>query len=573
MVDPFKLNRSWQLAPQIDRQILSELSLQFEVPAVILGILTRGGYRTGEEIDLFLNPRLENLESPFKLSGMATAVERIVGAVERGEKIVIYGDYDVDGVTSVALLFRALKAVGGRVDYHIPHRLLDGYGLSSESVERTHNNGAKLVITVDCGVTSYDEVELARKLGMEVVVTDHHHPQGDVPEALAVINPKLESEPGPFYDLAGVGLAFKLAQAVYDRLNLSPEEIFNYLDLVALGIVADVVPLTGENRILAHHGLARLPATENTGLKMLLDKLGFLGRSVSAGQILFSIAPRISAMGRMSDASRVVELLVTDSDETSRSIVAEMENNNILRRELDNRIYREAEEKALNDYDPVSRRTLCLSSPDWHAGVIGIVASRLVETFHRPTVLICEDGDESKGSARSIPGFDLYRAMERSSGHLAKFGGHTYAVGLTIEAGAIEAFREEFETVACEMLTAEDLIPKLFIDDRLGFRQTNWDLMKYIKLLSPFGHGNRRPVFLTENVEIVGPARRVGNDHLKLRLRHEGVTMEAIGFGMGSLVETVSSGCTNADIVYILDTNEYQGRVSLQLKIKDIRIW
>jgi single-stranded-DNA-specific exonuclease len=573
MVDPFKLNRSWQLAPQPDRQLLSELSSELDVPTVILGILIRGGHKSVDSIGLFLDPGLDQLESPFSLSGMDAAVGRIVKAVEDGDRMVIFGDYDVDGVTSVALLVRALRSVGGLVDYRIPHRLLDGYGLSAESIERAHKEGAGLIVSVDCGITARDEVELASKLGMDVVVTDHHHPQGSIPKALAVINPKLEPEPGPFYDLAGVGLAFKLAQAVYDRLDLSPEEIFDYLDLVALGIIADVVPLTGENRILAHHGLLKLPATENAGLKTLLDRLGFLGGSVSAGQILFSIAPRINAMGRMSDASRVVELLTTNSEATSREIVTEMESNNDRRRELDGRIYREAEAKALELYDPASRRTLCLSSLDWHPGVIGIVASRLVETFHRPTVLICEDGVDSKGSARSIPGFDLYQAMLKSSGHLVRFGGHTYAVGLTIEAGNIESFRTELESVATEMLTAEDLVPKLYIDDRIGFRLTDWDLMKYLRLLSPFGHGNRRPVFLTENAEIVGPARRVGNNHLKLRLRQEGVTMEAIGFGMGKLAETISSGCVNADVVYILDTNEYQGRVGLQLKIKDIRVW
>jgi single-stranded-DNA-specific exonuclease len=445
--------------------------------------------------------------------------------------------------------------------------------LSPESIHRAHSDGARLIVTVDCGITARDEIDLAARLGMDVIVTDHHQPQGNVPRAQAVINPKLDAEPGPCYDLAGVGLAFKLAVAVYEHLELDPQEILDHLDLVALGVVADVVPLTGENRILAHHGLIRLGETDKVGLRRLLSALGLLNRSINSGQILFSIAPRINAMGRIDDASRVIELLTTDSEEASRAVVAEMESNNDLRRELDGRIYREAEEMARAAFAAGPPRTLTLSSDSWHPGVIGIVASRLVETFHRPTVLICEDGDESKGSARSIPGFDLYRAMERASEHLVRFGGHTYAVGLTVKAGNIDAFRQEFERVAAEMLSADDLVPKLFIDGRVGFRQTNWELMKFIKLMAPFGHGNRRPVFLTENAEIVGQARRVGNNHLRLRLRQDGVTLDAIGFGMGNLADTVAEGRTNADVVYMLDTNEYQGQVGLQLKIKDIRVW
>ncbi|RKY91907.1 single-stranded-DNA-specific exonuclease RecJ [candidate division KSB1 bacterium] len=583
-----KLETHW-LPPKVDPQQVKNLAEQLRVPPIIGQILLNRGINSFDKAKEFFRPNLQYLHDPFLMMDMEKAVERLAVAIKQKQRIVIYGDYDVDGTTAISMLYLFLKQMGAPPRFYIPDRLRDGYGLSENGIREIFSWGTDLILTTDCGITGVKEVALANKLGMEVIISDHHEPGEKLPPALAVLNPKREDCSYPFKELAGVGVAFKLIQGLVDKFNLSKDYLEQCLDLVALGSAADIVPLTGENRILVKLGLETLRCTEKLGLRALIKSSGLLGRSIGTGQVVFILAPRINAVGRMGSAARAVHLLVADSERRADNIAKILETENRNRRNLDEEIYKEAVEIMERQFDPERDWSIVLHKEGWHPGVVGIVASRLVERYYRPTVMIAlgdeldmlntqaesQGGKIGKGSARSIPGFDIYSALKACQNYLISFGGHKFAAGLSIQKEMIPAFRNAFNQVARQMMTSEHLIPKICFDGVLKLNEIDAKFIRLLKLFAPHGPQNMRPVFLSTNLEVVGTPQIVGSNHLKFKVRQRGaqnrIVIDAIGFNLGDLIYRISPGEANLDMIYVIEENEFQGERSLQLRVKDLR--
>lgn len=518
----------------------------------------------------FLNPDLASLHDPFELPDMDRAVDRIVKAVTDREVVMVHGDYDVDGVTGCALLVRFLSKLGADVQYFIPHRQIDHYGLNLEAMRQAARLGADLAIAVDCGVTALEPIAEARRLGLDVIVIDHHEPVDTLPDADAIIDPKRADSRYPERDLASVGLCFKTASAVCARMGLSQESLERaFLDLVALGTVADVVPLLGENRVLTCHGLRLVPQTRKVGLRALL-RLCNLNGAVRSSDVAFRLAPRMNAAGRMGDATEALELLLTDDEEDAIRLALQLENANRERQREQESMYREAL-KMLDAMDLDSERVLVLASPDWHVGVVGIVASKLLERHGRPTVLLVEEGDEARGSARSVREFDISAALERCSDTLLAHGGHALAAGLTLRMADLETFRERLNAVAHEALETCDLRPRLRIDAELLLDEIDAELLEGLDGLEPYGQGNPAPLFITRGVDVLD-ARAVGRDehHLKLFVCQGDRPVDCIGFGLGHLKKTLQRGMM-VDICHSPEINEFNGMRGIQLRLEAIR--
>jgi single-stranded-DNA-specific exonuclease len=531
------------------------------------------GIHSIDQARAFLRGTIADLHDPFLFPGMDRAAERIVRAIQSGEKILVFGDYDVDGITSVALLMRLLHPYAKKnLFFHIPNRLEEGYGLNTQAIEKAGRNGIKLIITVDCGITAVAEVELAKSLGMDVIVTDHHEPPAVLPEALALINPKIEGCPYPFRDLCGAGVAFKLAMAVADKLGLSNEEVFREIDLVALATVADMVPLFGENRIIVKAGLERITKTTNEGLKALIAVCGIEGREITAGHLAYYLAPRINAAGRLGYAQTGINLfLATDPDKAlafARRLETENRERQAIEAELTECACRQAEELLAKG----DRRTLVLAGEHWHHGVIGIAASKIVERFYRPAILIGWDGTEGRGSGRSIQGFHLYHALERCAAHLTRFGGHESAAGISINKDSLEPFAEEFENYAQECLDDRDLIPSLNADVEIELEQVTLDLARQLAELGPFGSQNPEPIFVCRNIMMISPKGVGGNGkHLKFKARSSKACIDGIGFGFGSWLPDLQPQ-TAVDLAFSLEENCWNGISSAQVNVKDLKI-
>jgi len=559
------------------------LASALNVPHLIAKILLHRGIRSLEEAKAFFRPSLENLHDPFLMPDMERAVRRVLQAIRRGERILIYGDYDVDGTTGTALLYLFFQALGYPVSFYIPDRLREGYGLSARGVEEARRQGVGLIIAVDCGVTANEPIGLARSLGMDVIVCDHHEPgPGGLPPAVAILDPKRSDSRYPFSELAGVGVAFKLGQAIAQARSVSDDSLMKLVSLVAIGSAADIVPLIDENRIFVKEGLRQLNQSTNVGLHALLEASGLRGparpgsygiggREINTGQVVFILAPRINAVGRLGDAARAVHLLTTDSPQLARNIAAILESENRHRRRIDEDMFRHAQGIVEKEIDLPNTKALVLNFDGWHPGVIGIVASRLVEKYYRPTVMIATEAGMGKGSARSIPGFDLYQALKECADLVETFGGHRHAAGLTIREENIPAFRQRFHRVAADRLSDEDLIPKLRIDGEIRLREIDARFLRLLKLFAPFGPQNMRPVFLSRHVQIVGTPTVVGNNHLKFKVRQDGVVIDAIGFNLGDLIYRIAPGESNVDVVYGIEENDWQGRKVVQLRVKDLR--
>ncbi len=561
----------WTFVDSHPSEWVDRLASELSVPPIIAQILLNRGITSLEDAKYFFRAGLEHLHDPFLMADMQRAVERIQTAVEQKQRILVYGDYDVDGATATAMMILFFRQLGIEVDFYIPHRIREGYGLSKEAIEAIHSKGVDLIIAVDCGITAIDEVALARTLGMDVIICDHHQPGRVLPEAHAILNPKRADCPYPFKELAGVGVAFKLAQALAQRFSHPENALFQLLDLVAIGSAADIVPLVDENRILVREGLERLQTTQNVGLRALLKKTGLEGKSVGTGQIIFILAPRINAVGRMSDASQAVRLLTTDSEQEALDIAELLEKENRNRRNIDEETFKEAIEQVEAYFDPEKDPVLVLSSEGWHPGVIGIVASRVVERYYRPTVMISTDDGIGKGSARSIPGFNIYDALKTCSDLMLGFGGHKYAAGLSIESQNISRLRERLHEYADGVLTEDLLTPKLSIEGELEFNQIDGKLMRILKMMAPYGPQNMRPVFYSKNIRVVGTPAVVGSNHLRFKACQNGKVIDAIGFNLGGLLHRIRGNRTDIEIAYLLEENEWQGRVYTQLRIKDIR--
>ena len=527
---------------------------------------------TPERVRQFFEPRLNELADPFILTGMDKAVDRLVRAMRKRERVMVYGDYDVDGITSTSLMYLVLNRLGAEVIYYLPNRLIEGYGLSPDGIDYAVANGVGVILTVDCGITAVSEVEYARGKGIEVIISDHHQPGPELPLAAAIVNPKLIAPGTPIDDLCGVGVSFKLAQALYRALSQDEAELEEHLDLVALGTAADIVPLTGENRIVTKYGLRQIERSNKPGLKSLCFVSSLMGRSITTGQIVFVLAPRINAVGRLGDAKIAVRLLTTRDENVASEIARHLESENQKRKKLDEETLKQALQQVKRNFDPERDRAIVLANEGWHQGVIGIVASRLVERFHVPTVMIAIDGGEGKGSARSIAAFDLYNAFRECSDLVLRFGGHKYAAGMSIAQDKIPAFIERFKRVAMERLTEDDMVPKLTIDSRLDPDALTESFMDTLEGFAPFGPQNTRPVFVTDNIQLAGNPFVVGNNHLKFRIRRNGQLFDCIGFNMGDRAASLGSHTGPIDMVYVPERTEWDNNKRLQLRVKDFKL-
>ncbi|HZX93800.1 MAG TPA: single-stranded-DNA-specific exonuclease RecJ [Myxococcales bacterium] len=581
----------WQFGEGTGRQAAAEgarLASLLGVPAAVGRVLWARGYREPAQAERFLEPRFEHLPNPFELKGIEAAVARLQRALSTQEAICVYGDYDVDGVTSTALLVSVLRKLGGRVDFYVPQRLIEGYGLNVRALEKLAAGGTRLVVSADCGVTAVAEIDAAARLGMDVVVIDHHTASQDLPRAVAILNPHQPGCTFPGRELAAVGVAFHLLLALRKRLREAgwfaarPEpNLREMLDLVALGTIADVVPLTGPNRVLVHFGLRELARGARIGV-LALKSVCQLAGEVSAGDVGFKLGPRINAAGRLDDASVGVRLLLSEDLREARQLAEQLDRANAERQELQARIADEAVAQAEKLGSPEERRTLVVSSGGWHAGVVGIVASRLVERFHRPALVLAEEGGVAKGSGRSVEGFHLYDALARCAHHLTRFGGHKHAAGVTLDTARIGPFAEALEAQGREALDPAQLSPRLRIDAELHPIEARMDLAAQLRRLAPFGAGNPEPVFFcrelaAHEVRLLPDKKGVGPGHLKLRLGEAGtrvseldaaVELEAIGFGMGGAALPVGA---RLDAAFQLTVDSWNGAERLQLKLKDVR--
>jgi len=560
----------WELMDQSTPEEIESLRASLDISPVMARILLNRGIRTLEQATLFLEPALDHLIDPFIMMDMDRAVERIWQALDAGERILIHGDYDVDGVTGTSVLVLVLKALGADVLFTIPNRLEQGYGISREALEKGVAQGVSLLISVDCGITAVDEVAYAQTLGLDVIVTDHHEPT-ELPKAVAVVNPKRPDCPYPFLDLPGVALAFKLADALHRARSLDTGPVYRHLDLVALGCAADIVSLVGENRVLVTFGLRQMEATENLGLRVLMRNLHLTGRRLGTGQLIFVVAPRINALGRLGSAIEAVTLLTTEDEDEAQRISELLEQQNRLRREIDERTHAEALEMVAGSVDLERDRAVVLASEQWHPGVIGIVASRIAEQVNLPTVLISAENDPARGSARSIPGFDLYGALTGCQEHLDGFGGHTYAAGLWIRRDQIQPFRDAFLKAAELTLRSQDMVPTLNIDAELTLDQIDAKLMEMLKRFAPFGPQNARLLIVSRGVDVVAGPMHVGKNHIKFKARQNGRVLDCIAYDMGHLDYRLSPGEANLDMAYVIEETDWRGRRGVQLRIRDMR--
>ena len=568
------LKHRWISPAVIYNEEILTLEEKLGLHPLVCQILSNRGFTTVEEVEKFLNPSLDDLHDPYLLDGMEPAVERVAKALSDGERIVIYGDYDVDGITSISLMVRYLRQLGGDVGYYIPHRMVEGYGISEAGIDRVVELGASLVITVDCGISAVEAIEYARSKGLETIVTDHHEPaEGALPDAVAILNPKKPGDPYPEKELAGIGVAFKFCQGLSQRLGVGFTQLYEHLDLVAIGSVADIVPLLGENRILASAGLERLCTTEKPGLRALIDLAGIRNKKLGSSDIVFGLAPRINAVGRMGDAERGVRLFLTDDMEEAREMAKVLDSENRARREVDVHTLEEAREAILRDINLDERWTIVLHSENWHPGVLGIVASRIIEEHYLPTVLISfDEKGEGKGSARSISKFHIHDALKRCGDCLDAFGGHKYAAGLQVSRERLDEFIERFDKVAHEMMQESDLVPEIPVDLEIDLTQANDKLLNSLDRFRPYGPGNPRPVLVASDLSVVGYPKVVGSNHLKMRVRKDGYQIEVIGFGMADKLKEINTAREKISIAFVLEENVWNNNRHLQANLRDIKV-
>ncbi|MFH0808709.1 MAG: single-stranded-DNA-specific exonuclease RecJ [archaeon] len=565
------VEKSWKRITH-DKDASKKLIDKLGVSQIVANILTARGIVDPKEARQFLDCDLKDLHDPNLMKGMDKAIERITKAITTGEKILIFGDFDVDGVTSTTILNKAIKALGGDVSYYFPNRLTEGYGLNEKAIDVAKEKDIGLIITVDCGITANTQVDYANKNDVDVIVVDHHEQIGEIPNAVSVIDPKQEGCEYPYKKLAAVGVVFKVIQALIKKFGSDFDE-FSLLDFVCVGTVSDIVPLDGENRILVKNGLETLANTKNLGLKALIEVSGFEGKEINTGNISFGLGPRINSSGRLGTADKVMQLFNTESIQEAKEIAEELDKQNTERRSLQEKIFNQAVEKIEEEVDLENDNCIVLSSKGWHRGIIGIVASKIIERYFRPTILIAvEDDGWGYGSGRSIPAFHLLDGMNHSKKWIHNYGGHSQAAGLKIEEKNIEGLRKEINNYSKEKLTKEDLIPVLKIDAELKFEQVDFDLIEEIHQLFPYGMGNPKPTFCSRGIMLADEPRVLKEKHLKMNLKDDTVkSMGAIGFGMGSFDRDVLMNNGNINVAYFPEINEWKGSVSVQLGLKDIK--
>lgn len=564
------MKKRWVYAPTPAPEKVKALSTALNVNSYLTSILLQRGIETFDQAKAFFRPSLDTLHDPFLLTDMDKAVARLHQALDSQEKILIYGDYDVDGTTSVALVYSYLKRFYPNCDFYIPDRYKEGYGVSEAGIIWAEENGFSLIVALDLGIKAKDMVVLANHKGIDFIICDHHLPDDEIPQAVAVLDPKRKDCPYPFKELSGCGLGFKLIHA-YAKTYREESEVFNYLDLVAVSIASDIVPLTGENRILAHHGLKRLSENPSPGLKALKEIAG-IKTPMDISSVVFTLGPRINAAGRVAHGRAAVELLIASSEEEAIQLAEKVNIKNDLRREFDISITEEALSMIENDEQLKNARSTVLFKESWHKGVIGIVASRCIEKYYRPTVVLTQSNGLITGSARSVSGFDLYQAIESCSDVLEKFGGHKFAAGITLLPENLNAFRQKFETVVAATITADQQVPVVDIDSVVQFDAMSWNFNKVMKQMAPFGPENQKPVFEARNVFVRNSLSQFKDRHLRFLAGQQDneAVFQAIGFDLIEYYERVAAG-DSFRMAFTLEENFFNGETSLQLRIKDIK--
>jgi single-stranded-DNA-specific exonuclease len=563
----------WKLKEAPDEKSILSLSDSLNISHALASILIQRNITNFFEAKSFFRPALTSIHDPFLMNGMHQASIRVINAITNNEKIYVYGDYDVDGTCSAALMYLFLKELGANVETYIPNRLTEGYGMSVQSIDYIKEQKTDLIISVDCGITAVEEIDHANSLGIDVIVCDHHQPKEELPKAYAILDPIKPGCNYPFKHLSGAGVAFKLASAVGDRIG-KKNMALKYLDLVALAGAADIVPLVDENRILVKEGLDIINTNPRPGIVALIKSARMEPGNLTAGQIVFTIAPRVNAVGRLGDANRAVELFTTNDPKKAIELAQVLEDENTKRRTIDEATFSHAIDLVESSINIDEELGIVLHDNDWHPGVIGIVASRLVEKFHKPTVMLTTIDGVAKGSARSVTGFNIYEALQGCDDLLLQFGGHEAAAGLAVELDKLEEFRKRFNAILRTNMRESDILPEIRIDAKLAFSEISPKFIRILDQFAPFGPGNMRPVFMSENVSLLYPPRIVGSNHLVTCFKQNGndKVFDAIGFNLGAFANRIDKEKNLVDIVYTIESISKDGKTYPQIRLKDLQV-
>ena len=561
-----------QLSPE-ELAAAEQLSADLDISPLAGRILAGRGLRTAAQARAYIRPSLDSLHDPFLMQDMGKAVDRLCGAVDANERIMIYGDYDVDGTTAVALMYSFLRNLTDNLVYYIPDRYTEGYGISIKGIDTAKEKGCTLVIALDCGIKAVDKIEYAKEKGIDFIICDHHTPGDEIPKAVAVLNMKRKDCPYPFKELSGCGVGFKLAQAYAQRRLLDMREVYRLLPLLAMSIASDVVPVTGENRILAYYGLKALNAQPSVGMQAIMRIAGIEGKTITISDLVFKFGPRLNAAGRIKSGAEAVRLLITDDAEAAMRFAQDIDSYNQDRRDYDSRTTDEALEQLEKDPMNSAKHTTVVFSPDWHKGVVGIAASRLTETYYRPTIVLTAGEDDIiSGSARSVSDFDIYTAIDSCRDLLTNFGGHKFAAGLSMHKSDLPEFKRRFEEYVAAHITPEQQVPTLDVEAEVELSDMNWKMYKILQCLEPFGPGNERPLFLCRNLINNHGTRAVSDGrHLHLDLTDRVVAMAGIAFGEGDKAIHLQNG-KSVDVCFYLDENTYRGHTTLQMNAQDIKL-
>jgi len=565
------MEKRWTIL-SANEQKTTALQQSLNINTALCKILVQRGIDNYDKAKDYFRPKISQLHDPFLMKDMDKAVTRVIQAINSNEKILVFGDYDVDGTTAVACMYRFLKKIydENNIAFYVPHRYREGYGISKQGIDFAKQNNFSLIISLDCGIKSVELITYAATLGLDFIVCDHHLPDKELPPAIAILNPKQKDCNYPYKELCGCGVGFKLITALSQQLGIHEDEYFCYLDLVVTAIGADIVPITGENRILCYYGLKKLNSNPCAGLKALIE-LGGTQKKYSINNVVFIIAPRVNAAGRMDDATKAVEMFIEDDDAKAMELAKMLHSDNSDRKEADSSITEEALAIIENNYELINKKSTVVFQPHWHKGVVGIVASRLIEKYYRPTIVLAQSGAYVGGSARSVPGFNLYEAVHACREYLIGYGGHFAAAGLTMLPENIDAFSARFEEVVSARINPEFLIPEIVIDTEISFRNINPGFYSIITQMEPYGPENLRPVFISRNVSDTGWSKIVKELHIRFVLKQDNKTITGIGFNLAEKFHLLQMKKT-LDIVYTIDENEWNGETSLQIKVLDFRL-
>ncbi len=563
------MEKRWKILSSDNDKSLA-LQEDLKINETICKILAQRGFNSFEKAKDYFRPQLSHLHSPWLMKDMNKAVNRVLNAIKIKEKILVFGDYDVDGTTSVASMYQFLKNIYFNVDYYIPHRYREGYGISKIGIDFAKENDFTLIISLDCGIKSVELIKYAASIGIDFVVCDHHLPDEELPPAIAILNPKQKDCAYPYKELCGCGVGFKLMSAIAEKLDLGEDSYLRYLDLLATAIAADIVPMTGENRILAYFGLQKVNKNPCTGIRALME-LAKVEKEMFITNLVFIIAPRVNAAGRMDDAKKAVQLFIEQDDVKAKEFAEMLHLDNTVRRNADSTITEEAFALILEDNDFKNKKSTVLYQEHWHKGVVGIVASRLIDTYYKPTIILTKSGEIAGGSARSVIGFNLYEAIHACREHLIGYGGHFAAAGMTLLPENIEAFRNKFEQVVSETILPESLIPEIVIDAEIELKDLTFSFYKIISQMEPYGPENMRPVFIVRNVVDTGESKLLKDQHIRFCLKQGNNSFKGIGFNMPEKFKHIESK-KPLDVVFTLEENDYNGNISLQLKVCDLRL-